>query len=413
MTTISQVRPMLLVAAILPWLWQAAPAEGAAAPENLRQKVITDSQGATTQFLDSQGRVVRSLRVNEFGYPKKIEAAYEYDKKGQRLKGLAKDADGVTEEEYGKDGKLQKTLRKTKLGPELGRETKTVFTYDQQGRLVSREISNGLMTRTETLDANGRVVKAVQDDQFGVEWGRHKEFTDYRYNAQGLLESCVETSQLQTVTHVYNPQGLVAESRYERKTGLGAQRKSVETTTYDPETGRPKSRVEVSDFGRIETTSFDPELLLPLKQSAKYKFGLGSTRETAIEYTWDKRYGLPQSRLDTNKYGVVQTFYDVSEGGTCGIAVGSQARYNFGLGSTRQTRTVIQSDKRHGLTRATKAVNAYETRWTVYDAYHDGLFGVAEKARVERNFGLGGTRKRMIQLEVNTWNGLYKRTKEF
>jgi hypothetical protein len=413
MMRLFKLRSFLLVAAIIPWLWQAAPAAGAAAPENLRQKVVADSQGKTTQFLDDQGRVVRTLRFNDFGYPKKIETTYEYDKKGQRLKGTAKDAEGITQEEYGKGGKLEQTLRKIKTGPELGRETKTVCVYDKEGRLVSREISNGLMTRMETLDANGRVVKAVQDDKFGVEWGRHKEFTDYRYNAQGVLESQVETSQLQTVTHLYNPQGLAAESRYERKTGLGALRKSVETTTFNPETGKPVSRVETSDYGRIETTQFDPELLLPVKQSAKYKFGLGSTRSTEIQYTWDKRYGLPQTRVDTNQYGVVQTFYDTSEGGTYGITVGSQARYNYGLGSTRKTRTVIQSDKRNGLTRATKATNDYETRWTVYDAYHDGLFGVAEKARVERNFGLGGTRKRMIQLEVNTWNGLYKRTKEY
>lgn len=413
MTRSILIRPLyfaLLSCAALGFLAASVPTAQAASEKT---KIVEDSQGKTTQYLDEKGRMVRSLRENQYGYPKKIETTYAYDAKGQLLKATAKDADGVTEEEYGKGGRLERTLRKSTTGPELGRETKTTYTYDKQGRLVSREISNGLMTRKETVDVNGRVVKAVQDDKFGVEWGRHKEFTGYRYSAQGMLESNLETSQLQTVTHRYNPHGLVVESRYERKTGLGAMRKSVEKTTYDPGTGKPVKRVETSDYGEVETVRFDPAIQMPVKQFAKYKYGLGSTRETEIQYQWDQKTGLPQSRLDINKYGSVQTFYDANEGGTYGIAVGSQAKYNFGLGSTRNTRTVIQSDKRHGLTRATKAVNEYETRWTVYDAYHDGLFGVAEKAKVERNFGLGGTRKRMIQIEINTWNGLYKHTKEF
>lgn len=391
------------------WSWTAEAAE----PANAKQKVVTDNRGKTVQVLDEKGRMVSSVRENEYGYPKKIETTYEYGSGGQLAKALSKDADGTTVEEYGKGGRLVQKTRKSLSGPELGRETKTVYTYSKEGKLVAREITNGLMTRKETCDAKGRVTGAVQDDKFGVEWGRHKETGDYRYDEQGFLVSNVEKSQLQTVTRVFDKHELATECRYERNFGLGAMRKSVETTTYDPETGKPAGRVETSDYGRVETVRFDPEVLMPARQLAKYNFGLGSTRETEIQYTWDKQTGLPATRVDINKYGTVQTFYDTTEKGEYGVAVGSQAKYNFGLGSTRETKTVIQSDKRNGLTRATKSTNAYETRWTVYDAYHDGLFGVAEKVRVERSFGLGGTRKRMIQMEVNTWNGLNIHSKEY
>ncbi len=339
----------------------AAPAQ--AAPKGTKKQVKTDVRGKTINQLDKKGRIVSAVRLDKFG-------------------------------------------------PELGRETTTVYTRDKQGKPLSRTLTNKLMSRQETYNKKGRVVKAVQDDNFGVEWGRHREFDDYKYNKQGFLISNRETSKMENAVHKYDKKKRVIESKIERKVGLGAQRKSVITYAYDNKTGRPVQRVEKNDYGIIRTTAFDPILWLPVKQQAKYNFGLGSTRETRIEYTWDKKTGLPLQRVDSNKYGVTQTFYDTEEKGKHGIPVGSMAKINFGLKAARETRTVIKSDPRNGLTQATKAENKYETKWIVYDAYNDGLFGVPEKIENKRKFGLGVDRHTITQVKANTWNGLFTHTKE-
>lgn len=343
---------------------------------------------------------------------KQVKAVAPAPPKGAK-KQVKTDERGKTINYVNKQKRIVYAVRQDSFGPELGRETIMVYKRDKQGKLLSRTSTNGLMTRVETYNSKGRVERAVQDDHFGVEWGRHRVFTNYKYDKQGNLVGNQESSKLETADHQYDKNERVVKSKLVRKAGLGAQRKTAITYVNDNKTGRPVKREEKNDYGTTLSTAFDPELWLPTKQKAKYNYGLGSTRENEIELTWDKKTGLPLSRVTTNKYGATKTFYDTSEEGTYGIPVGSEAAYDFGPEATRATRTVIKSSPLHGLTQATKAINEYETKWAVYDTFNEGLYGVPEKIETKRNFGLGVDRHTITKVKANTFSGLFINTKEY
>jgi hypothetical protein len=358
-TFISKALAVGLICGASVWL---CPATLRAAGGDAKGKVISDALGKTIDYLDAKGRVVRSVRQDTYG-------------------------------------------------PELGRETTTVYTYDAKGRKLSREIKNQLMHRVEYYDPQGNVKNGVQEDRFGVEWGRKKELSAYVY-AQGVLAQNVETSKLETVTNSYNTRGQIIESRHKRNVGLGAKRETVVSTAYNPVTNLPLKQVEKNAYGVVETTAFDPVTLLPAKQMAKYNFGLGDTRETLIQYEWNPRTGLPKSRTETNRAGTILTSFDSSAEGTCGIPVKSVAENKFGLLNARHTETTWESDPQTGLPRRAQAVNKNETTTTEYDTLKNGLFGVPVLIVTHRNFGIGVKRYSETDVEVNSWNGLPKKTTE-
>jgi len=343
-------------------VWLCASTAWAAA-SNAREKVTTDNLGKTIDYLDSKGRLQRSIRHDKFG-------------------------------------------------PELGRETLTVYSYDSQGRMLSREITNKLMRRVEYYDQQGRVNKGVEDDQYGVEWGRHKKISDYEYDAQGTLVKNVETSQLEIAKNIFDKRGQVIESRHKRNVGVGAMRDTLIKTTYDPKTALPLKQVEENAYGRVETNEFDPVTLLPAQQMAKYNFGLVATRETRIQYEWNTRTGLPKQRTESNQYGVTQTFFDSAAEGAYGIPVKSVSNNNFGLKNARHIETVLETDQLTGLPKRAKSVNKNETNETQYDTLNKGLYGVPVKIATWRNFGITAKRYSETDVEVNSWTGLTKKTVE-
>ncbi len=66
------------------------PANAAAAQatgQNLREQTVTDARGKTLNYLDRQGRLQRSVRLDKFGplFGRETTTVYAYDDAGQLL----------------------------------------------------------------------------------------------------------------------------------------------------------------------------------------------------------------------------------------------------------------------------------------------------------------------------------------
>ncbi|MCD4812438.1 hypothetical protein K8S19_01900 [bacterium] len=370
-----------------------------------------DANGFTQNYYDIDELVACSYRENRFGHAREQWTINEYDAQGFLRISKEFDLRGVTLTEYDRDNLATCNFRYDVFGLEYARETFTVNHYDEQGFLIKSLSKNLLSTSEKNFDRDSLVQLVDQHDNFGVIDGRHKISDNYIYNELGRIQSNRTLDDLGTTFSSYDIHGDAVETLRVASLGIGASRKTYTWSGFHADTGMTTARNSFNEGGITQSMEFDPITGLEKRQLSKNTFGLRATCLTETFLEMDPRHGLSRSSRAENAYAVTTTDYDAKiNNGPYGIAVRSRTQNKFGLTYTRDTVTAIEADIHTGLNRRTKAENRYSTTLTEYDALSQGRHGVAVKSYTANYFGIDATRKTATDIKTNLWNGLNRET---
>lgn len=382
-----------------------------------RETLATNAYGRTHTTYDTvtdgpYGVAVASRAINNFGLGYTLDTATVIEADihtGQNLRTKAQNRYGTTLTEYdsvegGRHGVATRSYTFNNFGLIATEETYTAIQANTFNGLnevtVGRNAYGTTVTRYESGET-GVALESNAENNFGL--GKtlrtHTEITANIFN--GLNRETLASNAYGTTLTRYDEQisGVALESDADNNYGLEASRKTRTAITANRNNGLNQETVAVNEYGTT-TTEYDDEKYGTAEESlALNNFGLGATRETRTKIYANVFNGLNELTLAANAYGTTVTRYDHQQSG---VAEESMAYNNFGLGATRQSRTVITASHDTGLNEKTVAVNEYGATTTFYD----DTYGLSVESWAENNFGLGATLVTHTAILGNVYNGL-------
>ncbi|MEW6517419.1 MAG: hypothetical protein AB1439_11010 [candidate division FCPU426 bacterium] len=398
----------------------------------LQTNVTTDKLGQTTSKYDIHGDAVETLRIATIGLGASRESftisTYHADT-GMTTDRLSKSNYGTTHSTNfdAVTGLEQLQQINNNYGLGATRYTVNQVTLDRRHGLTRYTLATNEYGKTEThydAEQNGAYGIAVSSraiTNYGLGFARDTASAIEADINTGLNQRTKAVNKYGTTITEYDSliggtYGVSISSVTENYFGLGATRQSriqrgdLEVNLWN---GLNKRTLSRSEYGTTETWYEDGQFGVARASDTNCNFGLGATRHSWIKegnMEVNTFNGLNIRTFSESAFGTTETRYDDK---TFGVAVSSDTKNNFGLGASRHSWVAagnMEVNTDNGLNKRTLSESAYGKTETLYD---DAQYGVAKSSDTNNNFGLGAARHSWISngnMEVNTWNGLTKRT---
>jgi YD repeat-containing protein len=364
----------------------------------------TDENGYTQNWYNIDELVAVSFRENKYGHARQQWTINEYDTEGFMTLSKQTDLKGCSINVYNKDSLATANMRYDDYGVIFGRETITFNNYDSKGFMTTASSKNIMTDMEKTFDKDSLCIFQNQEDHFGIYNSRQKVTADYVYDDHGRMQTSISKDLMGTTYSQFDIHGDAVWTR--RFANMGAELGRISTTesAYEADTGMTLWSFSKTALNESLTIHGDDNYALPVKSYSKNYRGAEMGRQTETTMKANIYHGLTEMTFAKNDLSETTTWHTQD---TFGLPEKSFTRNYFGAEWSRDTMSWIDTNRFDGMTDKTLSKNKLNYSITVH---HQDSWRLPAMSYTHSYYGAEFGRDTITVIQANKKDGMTDQT---